>query len=153
MSINRKATAKNAWRITKNRNTTALRVRVPGGHLETQYFELIRKIADDYGNGSVHITTRQGFEIPDIPWEKVPEINRQLAPLIDMLQLEVPTTENGYPAAGTRNISACVGNRVCPSPTTTPPASPSGSSGRCFPTIFTSRSPSPGAPTTASRPI
>jgi len=114
VSINRKATAKNAWRITKNRNTTALRVRVPGGHLETQYFELIRKIADDYGNGSVHITTRQGFEIPDIPWEKVPEINRQLAPLIDMLQLEVPTTENGYPAAGTRNISACIGNRVCP---------------------------------------
>lgn len=114
MTINRKQTIKNAWRITKSRNTTTLRVRVPGGHLETRYFSLIQQIADEYGNGSVHITTRQGFEIPDVPWDKVPEVNAMLVPLIDMLELEVPTTEMGYPAAGTRNISACIGNRVCP---------------------------------------
>ncbi len=114
MTINRKQTIKNAWRLTKSRNTTTLRVRVPGGHLETRYFSLIQQIADEYGNGSVHLTARQGFEIPDVPWEKVPEVNALLAPLIDMLQLEVPTTEKGYPAAGTRNISACIGNRVCP---------------------------------------
>lgn len=114
MSINRKQVIKNAWRITKNRDTSTLRVRVPGGHLETQYFDLIRQIADDYGNGSVHITARQGFEIPDIPWEKRPEVNALIAPLIDMLDLKVPTTADGYPAAGTRNVSACIGNRVCP---------------------------------------
>jgi anaerobic sulfite reductase subunit C len=114
MSYNRKVLQKNAYRITKSRDKTCLRIRVPGGHLETAYFDIIKRIADDYGNGSVHMTTRQGFEIPDIPLEKMDEINEQLIPLLEMINPNFEVTKAGYPAAGTRNVSACIGNRVCP---------------------------------------
>ena len=120
IDINTKELKKNAWRITKNSDKTALRIRVPGGHLETKYFGIIQEIADRYGNGSVHITTRQGFEIPDIPLKKeiVDEINAMIAPIIEGLELEIGVPiedlKKGYPAAGTRNVSGCIGNRVCP---------------------------------------
>jgi anaerobic sulfite reductase subunit C len=114
MSVNRKAIAKNAYRVAKTRNKTALRIRVPGGHLEAKFFPLIQSIAEEYGNGTVHLTTRQGFEIPDIGFEYMEEINQKIKPLIESLGLELLVQDGGYPAAGTRNISACIGNRVCP---------------------------------------
>lgn len=114
MSINRKVLTKNAYRITKTRNKTALRIRVPGGSLEAKYFPLIQSIAEEYGNGTVHITTRQGFEVPFVDFDKIVEINKKIKPLIESLGLEVEATDYGYPAAGTRNISACIGDKVCP---------------------------------------
>jgi len=114
MSINRKQITKNAYRITKTRGKTALRIRVPGGHLEAKFLALVQSIAEEYGNGSVHMTTRQGFEIPFIDFEKIPEINKKIRPLIESLDLDIDSTDYGYPAAGTRNISACIGDRVCP---------------------------------------
>ena len=74
MTVNRKKVTKNAYRVTKVRGKTALRIRVPGGHIETKYFELIHNIADKYGIGEAHITARQGFEIPGIDFDKIPEI-------------------------------------------------------------------------------
>lgn len=114
MSVNRKEIAKNAYRITKVRDKTALRIRVPGGHLEAKFLPLLQSIADEYGNGSLHITTRQGFEIPDIDFTAIPRINETIRPLIENLGLHLTIRGEGYPAAGTRNISACIGNRVCP---------------------------------------
>lgn len=118
MTINTKKVMKNAWRITKDRNLTCLRIRVPGGHLPVEFLPLIQEIAAGYGNGTVHITTRQGFEIPGIPFEHMAKINALLSPLIEELEVKIgvqiddPT--QGYPAAGTRNVTACIGNRVCP---------------------------------------
>lgn len=118
MSINTKKIKKNAWRITKKRGKTALRLRVPGGHLNVNHFDLIKEIADKYGNGTVHITIRQGFEIPDIDFDKIPEINSMLEPYIQDVEIEhgvsIEKPKEGFPSAGTRNISACIGNRVCP---------------------------------------
>lgn len=117
MSVHTKKVMKNAYRITNQRGLTALRIRVPGGHIDAALLELVREIAETYGNGTAHITIRQGFEIPGIPYEKINEVNRKIAPLIDSLEtkigVEIVEAENGYPAAGTRNISACIGNRVC----------------------------------------
>ena len=93
---------------------TASRIRVPGGHLDAKYLGEIQKIAETYGNGTVHITSRQGFEIPGIPFEKMPEVNAALQILIDGLDINQGEAGHGYPASGTRNITACVGNRVCP---------------------------------------
>ena len=118
MDLDLKLVKKNAYRVTKVRNKTALRIRVPGGHLDVKHLDLIKEIADKYGNGSVHITIRQGFEIPDIPFEKMGEINEMLAPIIKGMEIDygvsIDDVKAGYPAAGTRNISACIGNRVCP---------------------------------------
>ncbi len=114
MDIDRKIVQKNAYRISKNRQKTCLRIRVPGGHIETKYLGIIQDIAERYGNGTLHITTRQGFEIPGISYEDMETINGLLKNLIDSLDLKMDATFEGYPAAGTRNIAACIGNRVCP---------------------------------------
>ncbi len=114
MTVNRKKVTKNAYRVTKVRGKTALRIRVPGGHIETKYFELMHHIAEKYGIGEAHLTARQGFEIPGIDFDKIPEINKLIEPLIDSLELNFDGEIDGYPAAGTRNISACIGNKVCP---------------------------------------
>lgn len=114
MDMNTKLLKKNAFRITKERGITASRIRVPGGHLEAKYLSMIQNIADTYGNGMVHITSRQGFEIPGIKFEHMPEVNELLQPIIEGLDINQKTPGEGYTAAGTRNITACVGNRVCP---------------------------------------
>ncbi|QGU96771.1 sulfite reductase subunit C [Clostridium bovifaecis] len=114
MDINTKALKKNAFRVTKHRGITALRVRVPGGHLPVQHFATIQKIADEYGNGTVHITTRQGFEIPGIDMKHMKEVNELIQPVIEGLEINQIDPNTGYPAAGTRNVASCVGNNVCP---------------------------------------
>lgn len=116
--LNRKTITRNAYRITSKRGRTCLRIRVPGGHLKALYLRVVQEIAERYGSGDVHITIRQGFEIPGIPFEKMGEVNRALAALMASLEKDIgvpiETLDEGYPAAGTRNISACIGNRVCP---------------------------------------
>ncbi|MEG0284128.1 MAG: sulfite reductase subunit C [Erysipelotrichales bacterium] len=115
LDINRKQVTKNAFRVTKDRNLTALRVRVPGGKIEADLLMQVAKIADKYGNGRVHMTTRQGFEIMGIPWENMEACNNEVQKIISELNINQPNgTNNGYPAAGTRNVAACVGNEICP---------------------------------------
>ena len=114
MDINTKKLKKNAFRITKTRGITASRVRVPGGHLKAEYLGLIQEIADTYGNGTVHLTTRQGFEIPGIKFSDIDKVNELLQPIIEGLDINQEIPGKGYTAAGTRNVSACIGNNVCP---------------------------------------
>ena len=114
MSVNTKSVIKNAYRIAKTRGKTALRIRVPGGHIETRFLLLINEIATRFGDGTAHITTRQGFELPGIDFDRIPEVNVLIRPLIESLGLDLDVGDGGYPAAGTRNISACIGSRVCP---------------------------------------
>ncbi len=114
MDINTKVLKKNAFRITKERGKTAIRIRVPGGHLEAKHFEIIQKVAEEYGNGTVHLTTRQGFEIPGINIKNIPKINEIIQPVIEGLEINQKDPNTGYSSAGTRNVSACIGNNVCP---------------------------------------
>ncbi len=114
MDINTKILKKNAFRVTKSRGITASRIRVPGGHLDAQYLSMIQDISQRYGNGTVHITSRQGFEIPGISFEDMAQVNTLLQPIIEGLNINQVEYGTGYSAAGTRNVTACVGNRVCP---------------------------------------
>ena len=75
---------------------------------------MILDIAQRYGNGSVHMTVRQGFEIPGIRYEDMDKVNELLQPIIEGIGINQPERGEGYSASGTRNISACVGNKVCP---------------------------------------
>ncbi|MDZ5148723.1 sulfite reductase subunit C [Clostridium perfringens] len=114
LDINTKKLKKNAFRVTKRRGYTASRIRVPGGHLDAKLLLNIQEIADTYGDGTVHITTRQGFEIPGIDMKDIPEVNKKLQPIIEALEINQENPGDGYNAAGTRNVSACIGNNVCP---------------------------------------
>lgn len=119
LDLNRKKVVKNAWRITKERDKGAIRIRVPGGQMETKHFAVLNQIATEYGDGTVHMTTRQGFELPGIDFENMEAVNRMLRPIIEDLEISIGVSgfdkpKDGYPTAGTRNVAACIGNRVCP---------------------------------------
>ena len=114
LDINTKKLKKNAFRVSKERGIGASRIRVPGGYLNAEVLGMIQEIAQTYGNGFVHLTTRQGFEIEGIRLEDMDAINEKLQPIIETLRINQDKPNTGYPAAGTRNISACIGNNVCP---------------------------------------
>lgn len=114
LDINTKKLKKNAFRVSKERGIGASRIRVPGGYLDAEVLGMIQEIAQTYGNGYVHLTTRQGFEIEGIRLEDMDEINKKLQPIIEKLEINQKDPNTGYPASGTRNISACIGNNVCP---------------------------------------
>ncbi len=114
MDVNTKKLKKNAFRVTKVRGEAASRVRVPGGRMDAKYLSMIQEIADTYGNGTVHLTLRQGFEIPGIPYEKMDEVNEKLQPIIEGMGINQEEPGKGYTSSGTRNIMACVGNSMCP---------------------------------------
>lgn len=114
MDVNTKKLKKNAFRVSKVRGIGASRIRVPGGYLNAEILGMVQEIAQTYGNGYVHLTTRQGFEIEGIRYEDMDEINKKLQPIIEMLEINQTDPNTGYPASGTRNISACIGNNVCP---------------------------------------
>ena len=114
LDINTKKLKKNAFRVSKVRGIGASRIRVPGGYLNAEVLGMVQEIAQTYGNGYVHLTTRQGFEIEGIRYEDMEEINKKLQPIIELLEINQTDPNTGYPASGTRNISACIGNNVCP---------------------------------------
>ncbi len=114
LDINTKKLKKNAFRVSKQRGIGASRIRVPGGYLNAEVLGMVQEIAQTYGNGYVHLTTRQGFEIEGIRFEDMDAINEKLQPIIEMLEINQEKPGSGYPASGTRNISACIGNNVCP---------------------------------------
>lgn len=114
---NTKKIIRNAFRISKVRGESAIRLRVPGGHMDARYLETIQELAEKFGNGTVHLTTRQGYEIPGIKLADLDKIKEYMADMIRNIEKEdgviLENAREGYPEAGTRNISACIGNRVC----------------------------------------
>ncbi|MBQ8804216.1 MAG: sulfite reductase subunit C [Tyzzerella sp.] len=114
LDINTKKLKKNAFRVSKHRGIGASRIRVPGGYLNAEVLGMVQEIAQTYGNGYVHLTTRQGFEIEGIRLEDMDEINKKLQPIIETVGINQDEPNKGYPASGTRNITACIGNNVCP---------------------------------------
>lgn len=114
MDMNTRKLKKTDFRLSKTPNRAVLRLRVPGGDLAAKNLARLQEIAETYGNGRVHITMRQGFEIPDIAFEDMPRINSLVQEIIDDLELTRGTAKRAPSPAGTRNISACIGSRVCP---------------------------------------
>lgn len=98
MDINTKRIKKNAFRVTKERGLTAARVPHPRRRHGGGAARRDERIAEDAGNGTVHVTGRQGFEIPGIPFEKMAEVNAALQPIMEALHMDQETPGAGYPA-------------------------------------------------------
>jgi anaerobic sulfite reductase subunit C len=117
MSLSTKMISKNAYFISRNRGRVTARVRVPGGHLEAKHLDVIKEVAERYGNGTIHITTRQAFAIPGIPAEKIPEVKRLLAPYIKGVETDkgvnIKEIKDGFPTPLPHKIIACIGNCDC----------------------------------------
>lgn len=86
---------------------------MPGGHLDAGYLSMIQDIAQRYGNGSRTYDGAPGIWIPGIRYEDMDKVNELLQPIIEGANIWQPEGE-GLFRLRHQNISACVGNRVCP---------------------------------------
>jgi dissimilatory sulfite reductase (desulfoviridin) alpha/beta subunit len=62
----------------KGRATFSVRLGVVGGHLGAAQLRAIAELAERFGDGTVHLTTRQGVEIPHVPFEGLEELRGAL---------------------------------------------------------------------------
>jgi len=90
----------------RNPGTYMVRIRVPAGIILAQQLQTIATLADQYGNGLVHLTTRQDIQIHDVRIEDTPAI-------IDGL-LEAGLLTRGGGGNTVRNCTACPRSGVCP---------------------------------------
>lgn len=81
---------------------------VAGGACNADVLTQVAEIAREYGNGQVHITTRQGFEIEGISIRDMAKVNEKLQPIIENLEINQEVPGTGYASSETRNVSACI---------------------------------------------
>jgi dissimilatory sulfite reductase (desulfoviridin) alpha/beta subunit len=84
----------------------SVRLHVVGGRLTTAQMRAIQEAADRFGRGSVHLTARQGVEIPFVPASSLAALKEFLTPSGVGVGVCGPTV---------RTVTACQGCRVCPS--------------------------------------
>ena len=76
-----------------------IRTKVPGGLLTTRQMRAMARIADDFGGGKGHLTTRQNMQYHFVPLKQVPDLLHALA------DVRLTTREACYNTV--RNVTAC----------------------------------------------
>ncbi|MDF2925545.1 MAG: nitrite and sulphite reductase 4Fe-4S region [Paenibacillaceae bacterium] len=84
----------------------SLRLRVVGGHMTAEQLKKVYDLAERFGQGYVHLTSRQSVEIPFIRLEDVNTVKQELADA---------GLQAGACGPRVRTITACQGNAICPS--------------------------------------
>ena len=100
------ALKKGGFMRQKQKGYFSLRIQVVGGNLTSENIRAVADVADKYGKGYVHMTSRQGVEIPFINFENIEEVRAALAD---------GGVKPGVCGPRVRTVTACQGNEVCPS--------------------------------------
>ena len=90
----------------KQKDQFSLRLRVVGGTVTVEQLLAIAEVAKEYGQDYVHLTSRQGVEIPFIRLEDIDAVTEALAK---------GGVEPGVCGPRVRTVTACQGGRCCPS--------------------------------------
>lgn len=106
MSIDYSALKKGGFMRQKQKGKFSLRLQVVGGNVTAQQLKKIYEVAEKYGKGYVHLTSRQSVEIPFIKVEDIEEVKEELAK---------GGVTPGVCGPRVRTVTACQGNTVCPS--------------------------------------
>ncbi len=115
------------YRQSKVPGEFMLQMRVPAGFIDAKYLSLCQEIAERWGDGNFHMGTRQTFDFPGIYIDDIPEVNAYIEKYIRSVEVEQNQVDmdtmagepeewdvsKGYPAIGSRNITACIGNYHC----------------------------------------
>jgi len=75
------------------------RIKIPGGLLTAAQLDVMAEVADLYGRGIAHVTTRQDIQIHWVPLEGIIDLYERL--------LAVDITTRGACADSVRNVTAC----------------------------------------------
>jgi sulfite reductase beta subunit-like hemoprotein len=76
-----------------------IRTKIPGGILTARQMDALADIADDFGGGKGHLTTRQNIQYHFVPLAQVPDVLHRLA------DVRLTTREACYNTV--RNVTAC----------------------------------------------
>ncbi len=106
MAVDYKKLKANGFLPQVQKDVFSMRVRVLGGTVTTKQLATISAIADKYGHGYIHMTSRQGVEIPFIKLEDIDAIVKEL---------NAGGVELAASGPRVRTITACQGGRCCPS--------------------------------------
>lgn len=106
MAVDYEALKKGGFMRQKQKGMFSLRLKVVGGTLTAENLKKIYEVAEKFGEGHVHLTSRQGIEIPFIKVEDVEEVKEELAK---------GGCIPGVCGPRVRTVTACQGNAVCPS--------------------------------------
>jgi dissimilatory sulfite reductase (desulfoviridin) alpha/beta subunit len=90
--------------IQKNR--FSLRLKVVGGNLTAEQIETIARVSRAFGKGYVHLTSRQGVEIPFIKLADADAVKEAL---------RAGGVDTGVCGPRVRTVTACQGAAICPS--------------------------------------
>lgn len=73
------ALKKGGFMRQKQKGCFSLRLAVVGGNLTAENIKTVAEVAEKYGHGYVHMTSRQGIEIPFIKVEDINVVKEELA--------------------------------------------------------------------------
>ncbi len=88
----------------KQKTYFALRLRTSGGDFSTEQVRIIADVSDTYGDGNVHMTTRQGVEIHNVHHTNLETARKQLAEV---------GIRMGACGPRIRVVTACPGDVTC----------------------------------------
>lgn len=83
-----------------------MRLKSVGGHFTAAQLGTVQQVAERFGAGYIHLTSRQGIEIPFIKAQDIAAVKKAL---------EDGGVSVGVCGPRVRTITACQGNGVCPS--------------------------------------
>lgn len=89
----------------KQKDCFSMRLAVTGGQVTATQLAAIVEVANKYGHGYIHLTSRQGIEIPYIQLKDIPAVKEELAK---------GGAKNGVCGPRVRTITACQGSETCP---------------------------------------
>ncbi|KGK99313.1 coenzyme F420 hydrogenase [Methanococcoides methylutens] len=102
--INKEQLKKDGFLPHRQDNLCSMRVGITGGYVEVAQLRALADAAEKYGQGHIHITSRQGIEVPFVNFENVEAAKE------DMKNAAV---RPGVAGRRVRAVVACQGNRVC----------------------------------------
>lgn len=105
MEIDYKALKDGGFMRQKDAGYFSLRLHIIGGQIDADKIEKIAELSKKYGRGYLHLTTRQGVEIPFVHLDNVGKIKDELS---------AAGVETGVCGPRVRTIVACQGDVVCP---------------------------------------
>ena len=79
MAVDYGTLKKGGFMRQKQKNNFSLRIAVVGGTLTAENLKKIAEVAEKHGEGYVHLTSRQGVEIPFIKLEDIDVVKEELA--------------------------------------------------------------------------
>lgn len=106
MAVDYTTLKKGGFMRQKQKNHFSLRLRVVGGNLTATQLAKIAEVAEKFGDGHVHLTSRQSVEIPFVKLEQIEEVKKALGE---------GGVEPGVCGPRVRTVTACQGEAICPS--------------------------------------